>query len=142
MGILNYTTGVSVEKTIGEIQKTLAEAGAKKIMLDYGNEGIVEAIAFQISVKGQPISFLLPANLDAIYEILQSEQPRYRSREQAARVAWRIVKSWVEAQLALVAAEQGYMAQVFLPYAQTSSGETIWERVESGEMLPMLTHDG
>jgi len=36
--------------------------------------------------------------------------------EQAERTAWRIIKDWVEAQMAIVAAGQAVMEEVFLPY--------------------------
>jgi hypothetical protein len=40
-----------------------------------------------------------------------------RNMQQAARVAWRIIKDWIEAQLALVESNQAVMAEVFFPYA-------------------------
>ena len=42
MPILNYTTKIPVEKTIGEIEKMLAESGAQKILKEYDNESNVE----------------------------------------------------------------------------------------------------
>ena len=55
--------------------------------------------------------------------------------EQAARVAWRILKDWVEAQMAVIDAGMATLPQVFLPYAQTDTGETVYERFESGNLL-------
>lgn len=37
MAIKNYTTKVSTFQTLGEIQGTLAEHGARKVMIDYDN---------------------------------------------------------------------------------------------------------
>jgi hypothetical protein len=44
------------------------------------------------------------------------------------RVAWRIVKDWIEAQMAIVEAGQAEMAEVFLPYATIEDGTTTMFR--------------
>ena len=43
MAILNYTTSISCEKTIGEIMKCLVKHGATKIVTDY-SENIPSAV--------------------------------------------------------------------------------------------------
>jgi hypothetical protein len=47
----------------------------------------------------------------------------------ARKVAWRIIKDWVAAQLALIEAEQATLAQVFLPYCVMQHGDGISEAV-------------
>jgi hypothetical protein len=43
-------------------------------------------------------------------------------------VAWRIIKDWTEAQLALVQAGVAELAEVFLPYAtHPQTGQTFYE---------------
>jgi len=139
MALLNYTTSISIDKTIAEIQKILRQAGAKRIMVEYTDEQDIQGVAFQIEFKGQLVSYLLPANVDAVHDILQCESRKYRTYEQAERVAWRIVKDWIKAQLALVAAEQGHLAQVFLPYAQDpNTGQTIWQKLEGDGGMGLL----
>lgn len=131
--IQNYTTSIAVTKTVGEIQEALAAGGARAVMNEYDDEGIVESVAFQLRVKGSLVSFQLPANIDGVQEVLKSSglQPRYQTREQAARVGWRIVKDWVTAQIAMVQSGNAQMAQVFLPYAQNpETGETLYESFE------------
>jgi hypothetical protein len=44
------------------------------------------------------------------------------------RTAWRIIKDWVQAQLALVEINMVTVPQVFLPYAIMQDGRTLWER--------------
>lgn len=80
------------------------------------------------------LSFRLPARLDAIYKILcDTCEPRYHHRAQAARVTWRILKDWVEAQLAIVEAEQADLVEVFLPYAQNEqTGQTLYKSIREG----------
>ena len=64
------------------------------------------------------------------------EQPHRRgpvAGREAARVAWRIIKDWLEAQLALVSAELADLEQVFLPYAQNGAGVTLYEALKAGQ---------
>lgn len=135
MAILNYTTTISAEKTAGEIQIKLARAKAQAVLCEYGSDGVMTAMSFRILTKYGVISFRLPANTDGVYRALCKDQkiPRkLKSRQQAANVAWRVLKDWIEAQLAIVEAEMADMAEVFLPYAQDSSGTTIYRNLEAG----------
>jgi hypothetical protein len=56
--------------------------------------------------------------------------PRFREKVQAKRTAWRIVKVWVEAQMAIIDCGQAEMAEVFLPYAITETGQTLFQRIQ------------
>jgi hypothetical protein len=55
-----------------------------------------------------------------------SELARYQTREHAADVAWRVVLNWLEAQLALIAADMAKLDQVMLPYLAVDGG-TLYE---------------
>jgi hypothetical protein len=143
MPILNYTTTIKVEKTIGEIQGMLAKAGAQAVLMEYGPEGLISCISFRIEYNGAMVSFRLPAQLDPIYVILQRDhrvERKYKTQEQAARVAWRIIKDWIAAQLAIVEAEQCEMVEVFLPFAQNErTGETLFSTL-SKTRFALLTN--
>lgn len=134
MPLLNYTTQISAEKTAAEIQAILARAGAMAIMTEYDPSGVLIGISFKIGTPFGPTAFSLPCDIAAVNRILdrQSRQgkvpKRLVSNEQAARVGWRIIKNWIEAQLALVQTQMVTLDQVFLPYARTRSGETVYER--------------
>ena len=134
-----------MEKTVGQIQGILAQAGAAAIMVEYDAEKILTSVSFQIDYEGSRVSFRLPARLDPVYVILQNDPSiprRLRSREQAARVAWRIIKNWVEAQLAIIEAEQVEMVEAFLPFAQNpKTGETVFRQLANNNFA-LLTHDG
>ena len=141
MSYKNYTTEISAEKTIGEIQKSLAEAGARQISLDY-QDGQIAGLSFTILVRNTPVAFRLPVRPEGVYKILMKGKQRSyldsvkaKAREQARRTAWRNVKHWLEAQLALVQAEQAELAEVFLPYAVSPSGRTLYEDFQSGRNL-------
>ena len=143
MPILNYTTKVAAETTAGQIQKILVRVGAQAIMSEFDDEGVMCALSFRMNHNGIPIMFRLPARVDAIHRLLQdqSDRPSYRTREHAAKVAWRIIKDWVEAQCAIIEAEQADLIEVFLPYAQDNSGTTVYERLKNSDFR-MLTYNG
>lgn len=130
MAILNYTTKIQPSKTIGEIQGILAKHGAKNISVDYEN-GLPIALTFLIEIKGEFINFRLPSNHIGVYKVLCNSQiaKQFKTQEQARRVAWRIVKDWVEAQVAIIEAGLATLPQVFLPYAILSTGETVYDAV-------------
>jgi tRNA nucleotidyltransferase/poly(A) polymerase len=46
--IKNYTTEIPVERTIAEIQKLLADNGARGIALEYDERGTLKDIFFKI----------------------------------------------------------------------------------------------
>lgn len=142
MAILNYTTQIKTEKTVMEIEQKLAKAGASVILKDYDPNGLVIAISFRIQAADMGlISFRLPANLDGVLQALENDSNvprRLVTEEQAARVAWRIIKDWVEAQLAIIEAEIAELPQVFLPYAQTIDGKTVYELMQDNKFKQML----
>jgi hypothetical protein len=133
MPILNYTTSIEAIKTAGEIQGILAMKGARQISIDYDTDGsgLPISISFMILLFEQPVYFRLPINVDGVFESMtkygSKVPPRLQTREQAQRVAWRILKDWVEAQMALVEAKQAQIAEVFLSYAVDNSGRTFFE---------------
>ena len=139
MAILNYTTAISTEKTASEIQKKLAVAGAKAVLSEYDNDGVMYAMSFRIG----ELTFLLPINIDGVHAVLRENQKipkKLRSREQAARVAWRIIKNWIEAQIAIIEAGQAELPQVFLAYAQDRKGKTVYETLKQNK-FKLLTID-
>ena len=139
MAILNYTTQINENKSVGEIQTILARQGAKQIVVDYEN-GFPSALNFQIIFNGQPVFFRLPCNVDGVHHSL-CNAPKVphtkRTKEQARRVAWRIIKDWIEAQLAIVESRQAEMTEVFLPYALDNKGKTFFHSF--AEQRKMLT---
>lgn len=143
MAILNYTTAIKAEKTVGEIQGMLAAAGASAVLIEYGPGGVLAALSFRINTVNGQLSFRLPARYKGVYKRLQDEgvPRRLQTEEQAARVSWRIIKDWVKAQLALVEAEQAELTEVFLPYLQDpNTGDTVYQKLKS-DGFKKLTHD-
>lgn len=134
--ILNYTTEVSLQKTAGEIQELLARAKAQAILTEYSPAGELLAISFRVPTLFGVMTFRLPANVEKVYKVMCLDRrvpPRLRTKEQAQRVAWRILKDWLEAQLALIEVQMVTLMQVFLPYAQNAQGVPLYEELESGK---------
>lgn len=135
MAILNYTTQIDAGKTVAELSHLLGKAGCQKVLVDY-DAGEPAALTFAITVQARPMFFTLPANIDGVLKALKRDRVpgKYQNIAQARRVAWRIIKVWCEAQLAIIDAGQAQLAEVFLPYAQTPSGQTLYRAIESGNL--------
>lgn len=134
MPLLNYTTKVNVYTTLGEIQAILVKHGAKKIMQDYNNDGHIVALTFGIETPAGLRGIRLPANVDAVHTVLAKQKIKC-DREQAERVAWRIVKDWVEAQMAILESEMVQLDQIFLPYMVNDKGQTVFEVYRNNQLF-------
>lgn len=140
MAILNYTTKVPVSRTMTEITEVLVKAKAQAIMSEY-EDGVVSHISFRMVTDQGILSYRLDANIDGVYAAIKADksiEPRYKSREKAERIAWRIVKDWLEAQMAMVEAKLASLPQVMLPYMQTSNGQTPYQRFVNNKSVGLL----
>jgi hypothetical protein len=136
MAILNYTTKIDAGKTVAELQQLLGKAGCQKVLIDYDDSREPVAVTFMVPVNGKPMFFTLPANPGGVLTALKRDRvpATYCNLAQARRVAWRIIKVWCEAQLAIIDAGQAQLAEVFLPYAQTANGQTLFKAIETGSL--------
>ncbi len=136
MAILNYTTIIDPEQTIAEIQKALTSHGVSAMMTEYDGRQ-VSAVSFRMTIDGRNITFKLPCNWRAVREIFKDQgitSVKHKDKNldnQAIRTAWRVLKVWIDAQLALVEINMVTIPQVFLPYAMTKDGQTLFEKVAS-----------
>jgi hypothetical protein len=130
MPILNYSTSIEVSKTMGEITGILVKAGARQILTNYDDNGRPLGLAFLCETQLGPRHFVLPVNADKVLKVLESQkikESRFRTPEHADRVAWRIMKDWVEAQLAIIETEMVTLDQVMLPYMRDEKGHTVYD---------------
>lgn len=129
MPLLNYTTTVPVVRTIGQIQGLLVEAGARSILTNYDDVGRPTGVAFAVETLHGLRTFTLPVNAVRVEAVLKREkvERRFATPEHAERVAWRIVKDWLEAQLAIIRTEMVTLDQVMLPYMHGGDGRTVYE---------------
>ena len=130
MGIANYSTTVSVSKTVSEIETMLAQSGARSILKDYDEAGPI-ALTFVVFVHGTAVNFRLPSNWEGVLIAMQTDPSvpkRFHTEFQARCVAWRILKDWIRAQMAIIEAGLSSISEVFMPYAVTSNGQTLFQR--------------
>ncbi len=140
MSLLNYTTKIDPDKTAQEIAKVLSMHGAKAVLTEYDEkEGTVTAISFRIRVNDQDVAFRLPSDWRPVLSVMKADSKmgnEFKNQAQAVRTAWRIVKDWVEAQMALVETQMVTTQQVFLPYALMLDGKTtLYDKVQEKGFL-------
>lgn len=120
------------------------EHGARRIAVDYDDAGVPSALDFVLATPHGQRSFSLPADVGRMQALLQDEDRAGRlktgsraertSRAQAERVAWRVMRTWLEAQLALVAAQMVDLDQALLAFVQIdASGRTLYEAYKEKE---------
>lgn len=141
MALLNYTTTVAVEKTVGEIQRLLSRNGARSIQVDYDKDGEPIALAFQIETALGLRGYRLPANIEVVHKTLTQQwqrgavQRRFVTRDQAGRVGWRILKDWTEAQMALLETRMVTLPELLLPWMIAGDdGSTVYQLFESRQL--------
>lgn len=133
MPLLNYTTTISAQKTMGEISVALAKSRAQAVMQEFDEDGNPSAISFGITTEFGILTYRLPSDAERVYKVICQDKALPYSRrniDQGRRIAWRILKDWVEAQLAMIQCGQVDMEQVFLPYAQSPDGKTLYEKLK------------
>lgn len=126
MTVRNYTTQIVVEKTIMEIEQILLKFGAEGIYKEYkGNK--ISGLMFYLMKDNQKIPFKIPMSIEKTRTIItkavqEGKLPRkflnepLRS-EQGERVAWRIIKDWIDSQLSLLQMQFAEAIEILLPYA-------------------------
>lgn len=129
MSLLNYTTKVPVQRTVGQVQELLVRAGATSITARYEAADTV-GLTFVVDTEYGRRAFSLPVDGRAVYDVMRADTKVPRSLktiEQAQRVAWRITKDWVEAQLAIIATRMVTLDQVMFPYMEDVDGRTVFD---------------
>ena len=133
MAIKNYTTSVDVYKSLGEIQGALASHGARQIMVNYDGAGQPVGLLFGIETPDGPRGFCLPANVEGVRAVFDRQKGK-APPGQAERTAWRNVRDWVLAQMAIIEAGQVQLDEVFLPYLTDNRGQTLYQLYQGGQL--------
>lgn len=138
--IKNYTSGWTINRSVNEIQKMLAENGAEKLMIDYKN-GEPVGLTFGIETKRGVMPVSLPARFEKVVQVMYKTQNiNDKELDQAKRTAWKNLYDWIDAQFALIETEMVKMEEIFLPYA-VMNGKTMFEHYESGNLLGSGEHE-
>lgn len=140
--VLNYTTKVPATATVAEMQQMLAAHGAETVNVSYTN-GKPVAVLFSIKTQHGVRHYTLPGgDTRRIHELLRNDAEAKRrgvaNEAQAERTAWRILKDWLEAQLALIRTAMVTLDEVMLPYMVVDElGTTVYQRYEESAVLAL-----
>ena len=146
---INYSTEVPVTRSVSECQQLLAEADASAVAVMYQDRKPV-GLSFQLVTTHGPRSFTMPVNVEGAHKLLlradysslkahRATIEKYRSRANAERVAWRVVRDWLRAQLALISAGMASTDEVMLPYLQIEPQRTLYQAYCEHESALALT---
>lgn len=133
MPILNAYTKVEAVKTASEILTLLGKLGAKQASITYGPDQEPIALDFVLgTAHGDDMRFTLPARVGGVHAALETDwvngrlEARYATEKHARRVAWRILKDWMEAQVALIQSGMVRAEEVLLPYHVLPGGDVTF----------------
>lgn len=90
-------------------------------------------ITFGIETPDGPRGFLLPANVAGVKAVFARQKVR-APEGQAERTAWRNVRDWIMAQMAIVEAGQVEIQEVFFPYLTDGRGRTVYQLYRGGQL--------
>lgn len=141
MPLLNYTTKIPYQKTMAEIEALLMVHGASDIYKKVDEEGYVSALLFRLRTPDGNLPIRLPIDADATHKVLQRQysnreiDKRFTSKDHARRVAWRIIKDWLQAQVWLVETQMAKMEEILLPYLMVNKDRTLYDAMRDKHFL-------
>jgi hypothetical protein len=138
-GPLNYTTTVDPGKSASECIDILIKHGARKVGMSVGEDRMPDGIEFVIDTQFGPRSYSMEVDAARTRKVLldaYSEgrvERRHTEPAHAARVAWRVMKDWLEAQMAMIETGLVSLDQVMLPYMRVDDGHTLYSAWQENE---------
>lgn len=139
--MLDYTTKIPYEKTMAQVEAILMTHGARDIYKKVDSEGHVYVLIFSLSTPDGNLPIRLPIDADATLEVLKKQylnreiDKRFTSKDHARKVAWRIIKDWLEAQVWLVETQMAKMEEILLPYLMVDKDRTLYEAMKDKHFL-------
>lgn len=113
----NYSTTLSADQTLAQVQRLLARFGVRRQQVTYDEDATPSGLTFEIPTGFGVRAVILPVRIDGVAAALRNDKrttAAQRSRKHAVRVAWRVAFDWLSAQLALVEAGMFTLDEVFL----------------------------
>ena len=151
------STKVPVTHSQSELERLLRRYGCAGFGVQHDYENQRARVNFRVPDGPENDAPLIPValelNLRAVYDALHGQPKKRRWFEdkyitefdpagydvklmqQAERVAWRILKDWIEAQMALLDIEMVKMEEIFMPYIVDQKGQTLYEKLEQKQFL-------
>jgi hypothetical protein len=138
----NYTSKVPAVKSIATLEKRLISAGARVVTKFIGRSETCEGLLFQLPLNNNPVTFRLPARVDAVYQRLVkgvrgplNAARRQGLRAQAERTAWKTLDELVQLHLDMIELGQTDLLESFLSHSYNQqTGTTLYEQVVAGEL--------
>ena len=85
--------------------------------------------------SGNSKKHMVNRNADLAYNYIVMAQQKVKDTDgQAERTAWRNVRDWVLAQVAIIEAGMVQIEEVFLPYMTDGSGRTLYQLYQGGHL--------
>jgi len=147
-GLKNYTTEIPAQRTISEIEDILVKNGATDTWKQYGSAGKVTALNFAVNTEFGKMPFKLSIDAQVISEVLKEQvkqglkgisRKQALDIEHARNVGWRIVKDWIDAQMAMISLKMRKLEQVFLAdIYDMRSGKTFFQILRDKEYAGLL----
>ena len=145
MPLLNYTTKVPAERTVAEVMTILAQKGALEIITMYDAERQPCGLKWRMETRHGPLAYALPVNVEAVFTIMTEQRVMITNetgrRDQARRTAWRILKDWIQAQMALLETNMVEMEEIFLPY-MLSGEQTLYQALQANHFRALPSGAG
>lgn len=146
MPLKNYSTEIPVDKTVTDMQKVLARHGAKSITVEYDN-GEPAVVRFRYPTQFGELPFRVPVAVEPVWRYLVNKgqevgiDRRFRTKQQAARIAWRSGLDWLKLQLDFVDTGMVSFEQAMFGYLTAPGGRTYYElMVPDLKALPEAGH--
>lgn len=145
----NYSTKVPARQTIGEIEESLVKHGASDIWKQYDDKGNITTLNFAIITEFGKLPFKLGINIEAVRQIIKDQkragnvkgisQMQAQDTEHARNVGWRILKDWIDSQMALVEIKMRKLEQIFLADIwDARTGKTLYDVLAEGKFTKFL----
>lgn len=136
------STEVDVARTIGDIMGVLGRYPRVRRVAQHWEGGGPSGIEFAIELPGGlEYSYRLPVRVESVWKKLQTlrNYKHAKTRDQAARVAWRQTYRWLEAQLAMIDTGNSSTEEIFMPFMLDKERKQTYFEAFQAEHLKLLT---
>lgn len=118
----------------------MVQHGAVGIVFKYEQgTGRIEGLQFAMLVDQNTIPFSLPVHWRLFQAVLKEQKvSKWRDEDYCYRVAWANVRDWIASQMAFYETRMVTIPQIFLPYAITKDGKTLYEKISENPDILML----
>lgn len=142
IGLLNYSTKKAAEESAEEIKTKLLSHGVQDVKFDFGEVVVtIEFLRSKLITKNEMASYKITTKIAPVYKVLKDQEWSGEikiaiTQSQAKRVAWRIVKRWIDAQLAFVETGMLSFDEVFLSYkVDEGTGLSLIEEYQTKQLM-------